>query len=65
MTETFYQIVTRELKQLGFSYRQAAKGSHQKWMSRTTGKTLSLPYHLKSRHTANNILKGAGSQRRV
>lgn len=65
MAETFYQIVTRELKDLGFSYEKAAKGSHEKWMSRTTGKTLILPRRLRSRHTANGILKEAGSQTKV
>ncbi|MDD9909638.1 MAG: type II toxin-antitoxin system HicA family toxin [Ahrensia sp.] len=44
----------------GYEYVSNAKGSHEKWRSESTGKLLLIPRNLKSRHTANAILKSAG-----
>lgn len=60
-----YDTVTKEITALGFEYWKRAKGSHEKWRSLSTGKILLVPYNLKSRHTANAILKAAGSTRKV
>ena len=60
-----YNTVTRELTALGFEYWKRAKGSHEKWKSLRTGKVLLVPYNLKSRHTANAILRAAESTRKV
>jgi len=60
-----YDTVTKELSALRFEYWKPAKGSHEKWRSLTTGKILLVPHNLKSRHTANAILKAAGSTKKV
>lgn len=45
---------------LGFEYLTNAKESQEKWRSRESGKILLVPHNLKSRHTANAILKDPG-----
>lgn len=65
MAGEFYNIVTKEISKLGFEYWKNAKGSHEKWKCLNTGKILLVPYNLKSRHTANAILKSAGSVKKV
>jgi predicted RNA binding protein YcfA (HicA-like mRNA interferase family) len=60
----FYLLVARELSMLGFARAANAKGSHEKWVN-GQGRTLIVPRNLKSRHTANGILKDAGSTRRL
>jgi len=65
MVRGFYRAVVDELKFLGFAYAGNAKGSHEKWRSAVSGLTLIVPNPIKSRHTANAILKAAGSERRV
>ncbi|MDE2812863.1 MAG: type II toxin-antitoxin system HicA family toxin [Gemmatimonadota bacterium] len=65
MADEFYRTVTREIAKFGFEYWKNAKGSHEKWKSLNTGKILLVPRNLKSRHTANAILKDAGSTKRV
>ncbi len=60
MPDGFYKDVRDILMKLGFEYQANAKGSHEKWRSRETGKMLLVPHNLKSRHTANAILKDAG-----
>jgi predicted RNA binding protein YcfA (HicA-like mRNA interferase family) len=60
-----YETVAKEISALGFQYWKSAKGSHEKWRSLSTGKILLVPYNLKSRHTANAILKAAGSTMKV
>ncbi|WP_366485385.1 type II toxin-antitoxin system HicA family toxin [Devosia sp.] len=44
----------------GFHYVTHAKGSHEKWAN-AEGKVLIVPRNLMSRHTANSILRDAGS----
>ncbi len=44
--------------------RAMPKGSHEKWVN-ADGRTLIVPRHLRSRHTANGILKDAGSPQRL
>lgn len=64
MVEGYYRIVVEELRALGFGYLGNAKGSHEKWR-RAEGPTLIVPRSMKSRHTANAVLKAAGSVKRV
>jgi predicted RNA binding protein YcfA (HicA-like mRNA interferase family) len=56
----YYPVVTRELSRPGFWRDSNAKGSHEKWIN-DEGLTLIVPRNLKSRHTANGILKDARS----
>lgn len=64
MASGYYDAVVRELKRLGYRYFGNAKGSHEKWVN-GEGRTLVVPFNLKSRHTANGILKDAGSDMRL
>ena len=64
MVDGYYTTVVRELKQSGYRYNANAKGSHEKWVG-PSGKVLIVQRNMKSRHTANGILKTAGSSVRV
>lgn len=65
MAHGFYRQVVKQLALLGFEQIKGGKGSHEKWVSAAGDKTLTVPRQLKSRHTANNILKSAGSTQRL
>ena len=65
MVDGYYKIVRAIISELGYEYLTNAKGSHEKWQCDTTGKILLVPRNLQSRHTANAILKDAGSKRRL
>jgi predicted RNA binding protein YcfA (HicA-like mRNA interferase family) len=65
VAEGFYADVVKELARMGFAFWKSAKGSHEKWRSAETGVILIVPRILKSRHTANGILKDAGSTKRL
>ena len=64
MVDGYYLAVTKELRRLGFRYSVNATGSHEKWVN-AAGTTLIVPRNLMSRHTANSVLKSAGSQTRL
>ena len=64
MVDGYYAAVIKELKALGFSYDIYAKGSHEKWRN-AAGVILIVPRNLYSRHTAQGILKDAGSSKRL
>lgn len=55
-----YRKLTGLLRMHHFAKVQSGKGSHEKWQSDITGKTVIVPYNLVRRHTANGILKVAG-----
>ncbi len=65
MPDGFYREVTAELTKAGFADWKPAKGWHEKWRSESTGMILIVPPNLKSRHTANAILRDAGSSKRI
>ncbi|SEH23645.1 type II toxin-antitoxin system HicA family toxin [Rhizobium sp. NFR12] len=65
MVDGFYKTVCSIISELGYAYLTNAKGSHEKWQSKATGKIILVPRTLLSRHTANAILKDAGSDRRL
>ena len=64
MPDGFYKDVTDEIARLGFYRVSGGKGSHEKW-KRAEGATLTVPCKIKSRHTANGILKDAGSDVKI
>jgi predicted RNA binding protein YcfA (HicA-like mRNA interferase family) len=64
MPEGFYRDVTKELKALGYVYADQARGSHEKWKAEGR-EILIVPHNLPSRHTANAILKKAGSTKKI
>lgn len=61
MSEGFYKEVVAELTRLGYARVKGGKGSHEKWAGKPDDPLLIIPHNLKSRHTANGILKDAGS----
>ena len=68
MADSFYRIVTAELGRLKYTRKKnLGKGSHEKWIppEGSDNPTAIVPYDLKSRYTANAILKEAGSAKRV
>jgi predicted RNA binding protein YcfA (HicA-like mRNA interferase family) len=64
LPEGFYKAVCKEIKSLGFRYDSNAKGPHENWAN-ADGKRLLGPHNLNSRHTANAILKDAGSTKKL
>jgi predicted RNA binding protein YcfA (HicA-like mRNA interferase family) len=60
----FYREVIKELKALGYAYADHGKGSHEKWKAEGR-EILIVPHNLPSRHTANAILKKAGSTKKI
>ena len=65
MAPDFYTAVLRELRAAGYVVKKGGKGSHEKWVQTETGRTMIVPFNLKSRHTANAILKDIGSALRL
>jgi len=47
------------LARAGCTFSRRGKGDHDIWTT-PTGKPLVVPFKIKSRHTANGILKDAG-----
>ena len=60
VTIGYYSQVTRALRRQGFQRVRQAKGSHEIWESGTSGIKVVVPQKLRSRHTANGILRDAG-----
>ncbi|WP_374624577.1 type II toxin-antitoxin system HicA family toxin [Devosia sp.] len=58
MSNGFYNAVVSELKNLGYRYLETNR--HEVWQN-GDGHKVTVPFNLKSRHTANGILKDAGS----
>lgn len=54
----YYKKVAKELAQLG--YERQHGGKHQKWVD-SSGRVMIVPHNIKSRHTANEIMKNVGS----
>ena len=60
MATNYYKQVVDLLRQHGFEFTRQGKGSHELWASAGQGIKVTVPRNLKSRHTANGILKDAG-----
>ena len=50
----------KALRAAGWRFERAGRGDHEIWLHRTTGKHVSVDAKIRSRHTANGILKQAG-----
>ena len=55
----FGKTVRDKLSKAGCAFLRRGKGDHDIWMTRE-GKRIVVPVRIKSRHTANGILKDAG-----
>ncbi|MBB5047063.1 putative RNA binding protein YcfA (HicA-like mRNA interferase family) [Rhodopseudomonas rhenobacensis] len=56
----FAPAVKDILRQNGCEFVRQGKGDHEMWKSPISGKTFPVDSKIKSRHTANGILKQAG-----
>ncbi len=64
MPEGFYKDTIKALRAAGYELAKGGKGSHEKWFVTGNPKPLLVPFNLNSRHTANAILKDAGSTKK-
>jgi predicted RNA binding protein YcfA (HicA-like mRNA interferase family) len=53
------------LSKHGWSFFRHGKGSHDMWTSADNKKMVAIPKGIKSRHTANDILKRAEVKERI
>lgn len=60
MTSTLYPQLVALLCDAGCVFVRQGKGSHEIWRSPITQKNISVPFTIKSKPTANAILKQAG-----
>jgi hypothetical protein len=56
----FTADLKRALKDAGCYYERPGKGDHEIWFSPKTGTKFPVDSDIKSRHTANAVLKQAG-----
>lgn len=56
----FYRNLVQVLRENGFEFLRAGKGSHEIWFNPSTKRHVTVPRTTKSRHTANDVLKQAG-----
>jgi predicted RNA binding protein YcfA (HicA-like mRNA interferase family) len=65
MPSNYYNQVVDAIRKQGFTRIRQGKGSHEIWARAGAGNKVSIPSKLRSRHTANRILKDAGCDERV
>ena len=56
----YEKVVRKILQENGCSFVRRGKGDHSIWYSPITNRTLSVDGKIKSRHSANEIMKEAG-----
>jgi predicted RNA binding protein YcfA (HicA-like mRNA interferase family) len=60
----YSQDVKKTLRENGCTFIRQGKGDHEIWFSPITKRHFPVDSCIKSRHTANGILKQAGIQKR-
>ncbi len=60
----FYHDLIQILRENGFEFFRPGKGSHEIWFNPSTKRHVTVPRTTKSRHTANDVLKQAGLQKK-
>jgi len=58
--ENFTPLLKKLLQQAGCHFVRPGKGDHEIWSNLATGKQFVVDGAIKSRHTANAVLKQAG-----
>lgn len=58
--QNFAKPVKKLLAEAGWTFLRQAKGDHEVWWAPATGQRVTVVTFMKSRHTANAILKQAG-----
>jgi len=56
----YYRDVIRLLRESGYEFRRQGRGDHEIWWNPQTGVRVTVDRKLKSKFTANGILKEAG-----
>ena len=56
----FYRDVIRLLREANFEFKRQGRGDHEIWWNPGTGVRVTVDRKLKSKFTANGILKEAG-----
>ncbi len=56
----FEKLVREMLKKSNCSFLRRGKGDHDIWYSPITGRNITVDTKIKSRHTANAIMKQSG-----
>jgi predicted RNA binding protein YcfA (HicA-like mRNA interferase family) len=56
----YYRDVVRLLREAGFEFKRQGRGDHEIWWNAASGVTVVVDRKLRSRFTANGILKEAG-----
>lgn len=56
----FTREVKKMLRQHGCEFYRQGKGDHEVWWNPTTGHKFDVDSDIRSRHTANEIMKQAG-----
>jgi len=64
MASSFTPEVKRVLLEHGCRYERHGKGDHEIWFSPISGRRFVVDQQIKSRHTANAVLKQAGIGKR-
>lgn len=57
---SYTRQLKRLLKEAGCEFYAQGKGDHEIWWNPETGKKFDVDSNIKSRHTANAVLKQAG-----
>ena len=60
----FYRELITVLRANGFELSRSGKGSHEIWFNSQTKRSVTVPRTTKSRHTANDVLKQAGLEKK-
>jgi predicted RNA binding protein YcfA (HicA-like mRNA interferase family) len=56
----YYRDVVRLLRESGYEFKRQGRGDHEIWWNPTTGIRVIVDRKLRSKFTANGILKDAG-----
>ncbi len=56
----YTRVLKQHLREAGCQSERPGKGDHEIWYSPITNIRFVIDHHIKSRHTANAILKQAG-----
>lgn len=56
----YYRDVIAMLRQAGYEFKRPGRGDHEIWWHPATGRHVTVDRKLRSRFTANGILKEAG-----
>lgn len=56
----FTPQIRKMLSKAGWQFERTGKGDHERWVNPRTGDHVTVDGKIRSRHTANGILKEAG-----